>query len=119
MLAHPLVAWPLWAFNLYIWHLPYLYEAALGIERAARPGAHLVLHGGRAVLGARARAAACAAVVRQSARSSLYIVAARFTSMVLGNVFIWANDPIYGCIRHTVERYGISAGGRPGHRRRR
>ena len=30
VLAHPLVAWPLWALNLYLWHLPFLYEAALG-----------------------------------------------------------------------------------------
>ena len=30
VLAHPLVAWPLWAVNLYLWHLPFFYEAALG-----------------------------------------------------------------------------------------
>ena len=29
VLAHPLVALPIWAVNLYIWHLPALYEAAL------------------------------------------------------------------------------------------
>src|SRR5213595_1655798 len=29
VLAHPFVALPLWAVNLYVWHLPYLYEAAL------------------------------------------------------------------------------------------
>ena len=30
VLAHPLIAWPLWAVNLYLWHLPFFYEAALG-----------------------------------------------------------------------------------------
>src|SRR5271167_5124147 len=29
VLTHPLVAFPLWAIDLYVWHLPLLYEAAL------------------------------------------------------------------------------------------
>ena len=29
VLAHPLVALPLWAVNLYVWHLPVMYEAAI------------------------------------------------------------------------------------------
>ena len=29
VLAHPLVALPLWAANLFVWHLPALYEGAL------------------------------------------------------------------------------------------
>ncbi|MFL5866250.1 MAG: cytochrome c oxidase assembly protein, partial [Thermoleophilaceae bacterium] len=29
VLAHPLVALPVWAINLYLWHLPALYQAAL------------------------------------------------------------------------------------------
>ena len=28
-LAHPLVALPLWTLNLYLWHIPFLYESAL------------------------------------------------------------------------------------------
>src|SRR3982751_6114434 len=32
VLAHPLVALPLWALNLYVWHLPVLYEAAVRHE---------------------------------------------------------------------------------------
>jgi cytochrome c oxidase assembly factor CtaG len=30
ILAHPLVAFPLWAFNFYLWHIPALYDAAYG-----------------------------------------------------------------------------------------
>jgi cytochrome c oxidase assembly factor CtaG len=29
VLTHPLVALPLWAFSLAVWHLPFMYEAAL------------------------------------------------------------------------------------------
>jgi putative membrane protein len=31
-LAHPLVALPLWALSLYLWHVPALYQAALTSE---------------------------------------------------------------------------------------
>ena len=29
VLAHPLVALPIWAVDLYVWHVPFLYDAAL------------------------------------------------------------------------------------------
>jgi cytochrome c oxidase assembly factor CtaG len=28
-LSHPLIAFPLWAVDLYVWHLPFFYQAAL------------------------------------------------------------------------------------------
>ena len=43
-LAHPLVAFPIWAVNLSLWHLPFAYQGALhhyGVH--ARP-AHALLH---------------------------------------------------------------------------
>ena len=36
ILAHPLVAFPLWALNFYFWHIPALYDAAYGGARGAR-----------------------------------------------------------------------------------
>ena len=36
VLANPSVALPLWAVNLYLWHLPLLYEAAVEHSRRAR-----------------------------------------------------------------------------------
>src|SRR5215213_3958135 len=30
ILAHPLVAFPLWALNFYFWHIPVFYDAAYG-----------------------------------------------------------------------------------------
>ena len=108
VLAHPMVAWPLWAVNLYLWHLPFFYEAALGNEVRACDRAHLVLHRGRALLGPGARAAPAPRWFGSGAKL-LYIVAARFTSMVLANVLAWADDPIYGDYVHAVARFGISA----------
>ena len=40
ILAHPLVAFPLWALNFYVWHIPALYDAAYGGGGAARARAH-------------------------------------------------------------------------------
>src|SRR5437867_3195409 len=39
VLAHPAVALPLWAVNLYLWHLPTAYEGAL-----RHSGVHAVEH---------------------------------------------------------------------------
>ena len=32
VLAHPVVAFTLWALDLYVWHLPVLYEASINSE---------------------------------------------------------------------------------------
>ena len=42
VLAHPLVALPLWALNFYLWHIPALYDAAYGTAPRARARAHLL-----------------------------------------------------------------------------
>ena len=43
VLAHPLVALPLWTIDLYVWHLPFLYQAALHDQGLA--GAVMMLEG--------------------------------------------------------------------------
>jgi putative membrane protein len=108
VLAHPLIAWPLWAVNLYVWHLPFFYEAALGSE---------VVHAMEHVMFFTAGALFWAPVLEPlpaprwfgTGVKLLYIVAARFTSMVLGNVLAWADKPIYDDYIHPVARFGISA----------
>src|SRR5664279_4609395 len=39
VLTHPLIAFPLWAIDLYVWHLPFLYQAAL-----RHSGVHALQH---------------------------------------------------------------------------
>jgi putative membrane protein len=108
VLAHPLVAFPLWAVNLYVWHLPSLYEAALhhgpvhALEHACFFAAGVLFWvpvleplPGPAWFG--------------SGMKLLYIFAARLTGTVLASVFIWAGHPFYSTYEHTVARWGISA----------
>jgi putative membrane protein len=94
VLANPLVALPLWAVNLVLWHLPAVYEAAVenggvhALEHVAFFSAGIVLwlpvletlpapewFGTGAKLG--------------------YVVAVRLVSTVLGNVFVWSGSVFY------------------------
>ena len=108
VLAHPLVAWPLWAVNLYLWHLPYFYEAALGND-AVHALEHIAFFTAGALFWAPVLEPLPAPRWFGTGTKLLYIVAARFTSMVLANVLAWADEPVYGEYVHAVARFGISA----------
>jgi len=94
VLAHPLIAFPLWVVDLYVWHLPVLYEAALrhtwihALQHAMFLGVGINMwmclfgplpmpkwFGNAAKLG--------------------YIVAVRLTGTVLGNIFLWSGTVFY------------------------
>jgi putative membrane protein len=95
VLAHPLVALPLWAVNLYVWHLPRLYEAAID---------HSAVHALEHICFFTTGVLMWAAVVEVlpgpewfgTAAKFGYVVAVRLIETVLGNVFIWSGSPIYG-----------------------
>lgn len=97
-LAHPLVALPVWAIDLYLWHLPALHEAAVRHEAV-----HALQHG---------LFVACGVLVWMPLFGPLpkplwfgnlaklgYIVAVRLLGAVLGNVLLWTGHvlyPVYG-----------------------
>ena len=107
-LAHPLVALPLWTTNLYLWHDPFLWEAALR---------HQVVHALEHVCFFTAGAIMWAAVVEVlpgpewfgTAAKMGYIAAVRIASTVLGNVLIWAGSPFYTLYEHAHRPWGLSA----------
>ena len=72
ILAHPFVALPLWALNLYLWHLPVALRGSARIGRGARRAAPLLLRLRRADVGARRRGAARAGVVRDGCEARLH-----------------------------------------------
>ncbi len=106
VLGHPLIALPLWAFNLYIWHLPFLYEAALH---------HDVVHALQHTLFFACGALFWAAVLEPLPGPSwfgtgaklIYIVAARLIGMVLANVMLWSGSVFYSTYDHAA-RWGIT-----------
>ena len=107
ILAHPLVALPIWAANLYLWHLAPLYEAAL-----ASSAVHALQH----LLFATTGGLMWAAVLETlpgpewfgTGAKLGYIAAVRLLETVLGNVFLWSGTVFYAPYDHPTERWGIS-----------
>ena len=93
-LAHPLIAFPLWAIDLYVWHLPVLYQAAL-----RHTGVHALEHA--MFLGFGINMWMCLFGPLPMPRwfgnlgKLVYIVAVRLTGTVLGNVFLWSGTVFY------------------------
>jgi cytochrome c oxidase assembly factor CtaG len=93
-LAHPLVALPLWAVDLYAWHIPVLQQAALAHEPV-----HALQHACFIGFGVMMWMPLVGPLpqpqwFRIPAKIG-YLIAVRFTGIVLGNVFMWSNSVFY------------------------
>jgi cytochrome c oxidase assembly factor CtaG len=99
VLANPLIAFPLWAIDMYVWHLPVFYEAALD-----HLGIHLLEHA--MFLGLGVNMWMCLFGPLPMPRwfgnpaKLAYIVAVRLTGTVLGNVFLWSGSVFYPFYTH-------------------
>ncbi len=93
-LAHPLIALPLWIVDLYLWHLPALYQAALRDTNV-----HALEHFCFFLFGTLMWAAVVeplpGPVWFGNGFKALYTLAVRTAGAILGNIFIWANHPFY------------------------
>ena len=107
-LAHPLVALPLWAIDLYVWHLPFLYEAALHHD-AVHALEHACFFTGGAIMWLPVLETLPAPEWFGTGWKLGYIVAVRLIETVLGNVFIWSGTVFYPYYEHAHPRWGISA----------
>jgi cytochrome c oxidase assembly factor CtaG len=93
-LTHPLIAFPLWFANLYIWHIPALYEAAQGgaavhaLEHACFIGFGVLMW--MPLVGPLPKPAWFGIPAKIG-----YVVGVRLAGTVLGNVFMWSNDVLY------------------------
>jgi cytochrome c oxidase assembly factor CtaG len=107
VLAHPLVAFPLWALDLYLWHLPALYQAAL-----RHPGIHVLQHAMFLGLGINMWMCLFGPLPMPAwfgnTGKLMYIVAVRLTGAVLGNIFLWSGTVFYSYYLHGDAAYGIS-----------
>lgn len=113
VLAHPLVALPLWAVDLYVWHIPLLYQGALH-HSAIHAFEHFCFFGFGALMWAPVVEVLPAPAWFGTGWKLGYIVAVRLLETVLGNVFLWAGSVFYPFYEHPVERWGISALGDQG-----
>jgi putative membrane protein len=106
VLAHPLVALPLWAASLYLWHLPLLYEGAVR-HSAVHAVEHLCFFGTGVLMWAAVVEVLPGPEWFGTGAKFGYVATVRLLETVLGNVFIWSGAVIYGVYDDGVERHGL------------
>ena len=108
VLANPFVALPLWAANLYVWHLPVPLRGGASEHSVVHALEHICFFTRRhRRVAAGARDAAGAGVVRHRREARLHRVV-RLVETVLGNVFIWSGAVFYGVYEHAATSSGGS-----------
>ena len=94
VLAHPVVAFTLWAVDLYVWHLPALYEASI-----SSPAVHALQHTTFVFFGVTMWFALLGPLPQPewfgNGAKLLYIVGVRLTGALLANVFLWSESTFY------------------------
>jgi cytochrome c oxidase assembly factor CtaG len=107
-LTHPLVALPLWAVNLYLWHIPFLYQAALH-HSAVHALEHFCFFSFGAIMWAAVLETLPGPEWFGTGAKLGYVAGVRVIETILGNVFIWAGTVFYPFYEHSQNRWGISA----------
>ncbi|HEY0516295.1 MAG TPA: cytochrome c oxidase assembly protein [Solirubrobacteraceae bacterium] len=94
VLSHPAIAFPLWALDIYVWHLPVLYQAALH-----HSAVHALQHAMFLGLGVNMWMCLFGPLPMPRWFGNLgklvYIVTVRLTGTVLGNIFLWSGTVFY------------------------
>jgi cytochrome c oxidase assembly factor CtaG len=109
VLAHPLVAFPLWALNLYFWHVPLFHEAAVRNDVV-----HATQHFCFVAFGFNMWMALLGPLPKPAWFGNLarlfYIIAVRITGAILGNVFVFGGHVFFTVYAAGERAHGISPG---------
>jgi putative membrane protein len=106
VLTHPLVALPLWAVDLYTWHVPFLYDAALHHDSVHALEHFCFFTFGCAMWEPVVETLPAPAWFGTGMKLG-YIATVRVLETVLANIFIWSSRVVYGVYRHAPE-WGIT-----------
>jgi len=94
VLVNPLVAFPIWVVNLYFWHIPALYDLAYG-----GAAVHALEHSLFIACGCLMWMALLGPLPRPAWFTNAwklgYVIAMRFTGVVLGNILMWSGTVFY------------------------
>jgi putative membrane protein len=109
ILAHPLVAFPLWAVDLYLWHTPFFQDAAVRHDAV-----HALQHFGFVACGFNMWLALLGPLPKPAWFGNLarlmYIIAVRLTGAVLGNIFVFGGHVFFTVYAAGERAHGISPG---------
>jgi cytochrome c oxidase assembly factor CtaG len=107
VLAHPLVALPLWAVNFVVWHLPALFDAALRHDAV-----HALQHSLFVALGMLLWAALLEPLPGPAWFTAPwkvpYVLAMWLVMLVLSQVFIWSSHVYYAPYAHDAGLWGLT-----------
>jgi len=107
VLGHPLAALPLWALNLYLWHLAALYEGVL-----TSPLLHFAQHAGFFTFGLAMWLPLVGPLPKPEwfadGAKLGYVIVVRLLEAVLANVLIWSGAPLYDAYAAGEAQWGIS-----------
>jgi putative membrane protein len=105
--GNPLVALPVWALNLYLWHLSVLYEGVLDSAPL-----HLLQHAAFLSFGLAMWMPLFGPLPKPSwfgnAAMAVYVVVVRLAGAVLANVLAWSGSPLYDAYAPGEVEHGIS-----------
>jgi putative membrane protein len=106
-LTHPAVALPLWAYNLVVWHIPFMYEGAL-----RNPSVHAFEHISFVFFGALMWSPVVETLPGPewfgTGFKLGYIALVRLIETAMGNVFLWSGTVFYDFYVQPNPRWGIS-----------
>jgi cytochrome c oxidase assembly factor CtaG len=108
VLANPAIAFPLWALNFYLWHVPALYDAAYG-------GAplHALEHTTFIFFGCLMWMPVFGPLPTPSWFTAGwkvgYVIGVRFAGAILGNVLMWSGSVLYTVYAPGEREWGLSA----------
>jgi putative membrane protein len=107
-LAHPAVALPLWALNLFFWHIPGVYDAAYGTAPV-----HALEHTAFIFFGCLMWMPIFGPLPKPqwfgAGWKVGYVIVVRFTGAILGNVLMWSGTVLYPIYAPGERYWGISA----------
>ncbi|HET7177607.1 MAG TPA: cytochrome c oxidase assembly protein [Solirubrobacterales bacterium] len=107
VLAHPWVALPLWAFNLFLWHTPALYQEAYGTAPI-----HALEHATFLFFGCLMWMPVFGPLPKPdwfgAGWKVGYVIAVRFTGALLGNVLMWSGSVLYPIYAAGERHWGVS-----------
>jgi len=108
VLVNPYVAFPLWAINLFFWHIPAMYDSAYG-----GAAIHGLEHGLFLAFGALMWMPVFGPLPTPTwfgpGWKVVYIVIVRFTAALLGNVLMWTQVTLYDNYAVGQAKHGLTA----------
>jgi putative membrane protein len=107
-LTHPLIALPVWAVDLCVWHIPFLYQAALH-HSAVHALEHALFFTCGGLMWAPVLETLPAPRWFGTGAKLGYIALVRVIETIVGNVFIWSSSVFYPWYVHAHAKWGISA----------